>query len=370
MPTLHCQCGAKYRFPESAVGKRAKCKKCGVIFTIEPEEDAGPIPLADEGAEDQWSADIDTARGQAESAQPPPVPGAHLPSSETAGRLGPVIVEKADTPKTYAQGLFAALFFATSLHNALTFIVLWVVLSVLSLMLSGGTLGCFFALLRFVFYMAFLGWWAAYRFNVVASGAAGDDDLPALGVPDEGVVALLMVFLQWIGSWLVVLMPAAVFAVIASMQGWLDLDKMSDALDKGVVGVLFSGGGSGAAVFAGLVVVGMFCWPIIILCIALGGFGCIARFDLIVTTIVKTFPVYLFTAVMVFGTDWLRYVLAGSVDTRFSAGEGASMSSWLGSSLLVSFLVMGITAYFEIVAMKLIGLYYHHFKHRFAWSWG
>jgi len=30
---------------------------------------------------------------------------------------------------------------------------------------------------------------------------------------------------------------------------------------------------------------------------------------------------------------------------------------------------IGVTVYFDIVLMRLIGLYYHHFKDRFAWSW-
>lgn len=368
MPTLRCECGAKYRFPESAIGKRAKCKKCGTIIVLEGE-DEGPIPIADDGYMDEMAAAAKRAPAVAETTAP--VSAGHLPSSETAGRLAPVVVEEADKPKTYGQSILAAFLFPTSLHNALTFIFLWVAFFVLTLMLSGGTLGLgLFALIRFVFYLAFLGWWAAYRFNVVASGAAGDDDLPALVAPDEGVAALLMTLLQWVGSWLVVLMPATVFAVIAFMLGWMDPDTFVDALGEGVSSLLFSGSGGGAAAFGGLVLLGLFFWPIIILCVALGGFGCLGRVDLIVTTITKTFPVYLFTTVMVFGTGWLGYVLTGFVDTRLSAAEGASTSSGLGSSILISFLVTGITIYFEIVAMKLIGLYYHHFKHRFAWSWG
>lgn len=45
MPKFQCACGAKYRFPDSAMGKKAKCKRCGVVFTLEVDED-GPIPIA------------------------------------------------------------------------------------------------------------------------------------------------------------------------------------------------------------------------------------------------------------------------------------------------------------------------------------
>lgn len=47
MPRLTCQCGARYRFDDAVVGKKAKCKKCGSIFVIE-SEDEGIIPFADE----------------------------------------------------------------------------------------------------------------------------------------------------------------------------------------------------------------------------------------------------------------------------------------------------------------------------------
>ena len=33
-------------------------------------------------------------------------------------------------------------------------------------------------------------------------------------------------------------------------------------------------------------------------------------------------------------------------------------------------LATGVGLYFEIVALRAIGLYYHHYKDRFAWSWG
>lgn len=369
MPTQHCQCGAKYRFPDSSVGKRAKCKKCGAVLTLAAEEENSPILLADDDFIDEADAAAKGDRAVTEAA--PPVSAVYLPSSETVGRLGHLVVEEADKSKSYAQNIYASFFFLTSVHNALTFIVLWFVFFVLTLLLAGGRLGFgVFALLRFVCYLAFLGWWAAFRFNVVAAGAAGDNDLPNPAASGEGFGAFLMTFLQWVGSWVVVLVPAAVFAMVAFTQGWMDPNIFIDALGEGIAGLIFSDSGKGAGVFGGLVVLGMFFWPIIILCVALDGFGCISRVDLIVTTIVKTFPVYLFTAVMVFGTDWMKYRLTGFVGAGLSAGEDPTMSSWLGLSLVVSFLVVGITIYFEIVAMKLIGLYYHHFKDRFAWSWG
>ena len=146
--------------------------------------------------------------------------------------------------------------------------------------------------------------------------------------------------------------------------------RIEDAFSDGVPGLIISRHGIGVAVFGGLVILGMFFWPIIILCVALGGFDFINHPGLILSTIVKTFPAYLFTVIMVFGVDWLGHALTGAVDTRLAPGDVEDVSIRLGSSILVSFFVTGITVYFEIVTMKLIGLYYHHFKDRFAWDWG
>jgi hypothetical protein len=41
-----------------------------------------------------------------------------------------------------------------------------------------------------------------------------------------------------------------------------------------------------------------------------------------------------------------------------------------GGGLVVTFAVAPLLqAYFGVVSMRIVGLYYHHFKKRFAWSW-
>ena len=92
----------------------------------------------------------------------------------------------------------------------------------------------------------------------------------------------------------------------------------------------------------------------IILCIALGGFETVCRLDLIATTLIRTFPVYVLTLLLMFGAAVLEKTLTAST-------AGVSMR------FVIS---IGVTVYFDIVLMRLIGLYYHHFKDRFAWSWG
>ncbi len=386
MPTQHCECGAKYRFSDASLGKRAKCKECGTVFSLVGDEELGPIPFADEGVTSPEVATPNTAPAHG-PAEAPVCPGCRITLPVGAkicvdcgidlatGREIATSQEKSheyasDRPRTYAQDILATFMFPTSLRNAITFGVLCVVILLLDF-LTGSVGFWVFALLVLVCRLAFLGWWASYRFNVVAAGAAGDLDLPDLMVANDGLGALVMVFFRWLGSWILVLLPAAVFFGVAASQGWLDLNALDAALDNGVAGFLFFGSGPAEIAFGLLVVLGLFVWPIVILCVALGGFGCLGRVDLITYTMVRTFPVYLFTAAMVFGTDLLKFVLSSYVvDGLSGGGEEQGSAAWTGMTVLISCLVMGVGVYFELVAMRLIGLYYHHFKDRFAWSWG
>lgn len=49
MTSCSCPCGAHYKVDENSLGRRAKCKKCGVVFKLEPE-DQGIIAIKEEPA--------------------------------------------------------------------------------------------------------------------------------------------------------------------------------------------------------------------------------------------------------------------------------------------------------------------------------
>ena len=93
-------------------------------------------------------------------------------------------------------------------------------------------------------------------------------------------------------------------------------------------------------------------WPMMVLVVAVGGIRCLVRFDLMFVTIFKTFPVYALVAVL---------TLIGVV------GPGLLP---LGEGMGVAVALMVVEVYANIFVMRAIGLYYHHFKGRFAWSWG
>jgi hypothetical protein len=100
----------------------------------------------------------------------------------------------------------------------------------------------------------------------------------------------------------------------------------------------------------------------LLLVIAIGGFSSILRMDLIAKTIVRTFLPYL-AVVTLFAATWALETYAEELAVKVTGGGFQKL--WITN--VVSALA---AAYFSIVSMWIVGLYYHHFKGRFAWSWG
>jgi hypothetical protein len=170
-------------------------------------------------------------------------------------------------------------------------------------------------------------------------------------------------FFKWVGSWVIVLSPAFVYLLVAWQRGDITGPQVLDMIGGGLNG-LWQGAASAVGVFVVLLCLGIALWPIVVLCIALGGFDVLYRADLIVLTIVRTFPAYVLTLALMFAAVLLSAVLeTGSKGAL--AGQGRA-----GGWALAHVLTVGLGIYFDIVLMRLIGLYYHHFKHRFAFDWG
>lgn len=344
MPTHTCQCGTKYQIAEHSIGKKAKCKKCGAVFVIEADDEL--FSFADEAEISREASSTSSVPPSAETPQdsvgtvfddmPPPTPSYR--AHEASG-----VAEDVGRPKGFLKSVLWTFLFPASVHNLICFTVVWVVLFV-GYFLAGflPIIGAFLGLIVF-------GWYAAFRFSIIESAAAGEEDLPDPGSSDGLLGGVVLPGFKWIGSWAVVLLPAIVYLLVAFGKG---------SAGGGNVLSLFEKGGSllelarANALLAPLLILALFMWPMVVLCVALGGFQSLYRLDLIVITIIKTFPVYLLTVGFVFGAVKLEQVLTGPATGVFS------------------FIVVGIALYFEIVSARIIGLYYHHFKHRFAWDWG
>jgi len=345
MPRYTCSCGARFRFPESAVGKRSKCKQCGTLFTLVDDE-AGVIPVADD-----FDASPDAAP-DAVADPPSPVQGRIFVPTSVSTSTPSVeqdveqIAGNAFKPSFLTDVLWTFLF-PSSPGNLITFLIIWVVMLIIPIAPLG--LRAF----GLVVWILINGWYAAFQFAVLQSAAAGEQELPSPTFSRDLVDDLIYPLFQWIGSWVVVYIPACTYLLLACLGGNVDPFDALRMLFGGIEQVFQQGSGQ-PLVFSILVCVGSFFWPMMILCIALGGFETVYRIDLIASTIIRTFPVYVVTLLLMFGAALLERTLTAST---------AGLSMWFVISV-------GVTVYFDIVLMRLIGLYYHHFKDRFAWSWG
>lgn len=366
MPTTHCQCGAKYRYAESSIGKRARCKKCGAVFTLTPEDDEGVIPLADEHEmRDEMAAAAEQPRATAIPKQGEVFVPTGSPGAAGTHGLGPAAAASGTLPpRSYASDALWTFLFPSSPGNLVTFIVLWGVIVVAPLVSCVPLIGFFLWLLV-------IAWYCAYRLEIVASAAGGDSDLPDLSGPQH-LVDLVDPFFKWVGSWIVVFIPALGYMILTwGQSGITGLDLLPMILG-GIAGIL-SGSTSGAVTFDVLVYLGILFWPMVVLCVAIGGFATLYRLDLILLTIIKTFPYYVLTLILMFGAVFLKLgileLAGGGLATQAQPGRG-SPAAMMGIGLVLSILGTGIGIYCDIVLMRLIGLYYYHFKDRFAWSWG
>jgi hypothetical protein len=348
-----CPCGAKYKFEPRHAGKRATCKRCGAVFVVPAEEeDSGVIPIADEplGLMDEVAA-----AAQRGTARPRPAAGMMPPGMMAVPT--PVIEDPLDVPigRGYVAGLVHSFLFASSLNNLITFVIMWFLLAASQLLLPWA--GCLGLIGQFIIF----GWYCTFRFNTIIEAAEGEPDLPRLTFTDGFLDDVLLPLLGWVGSWLIVLVPATVFFVLTAAYNtgqWLPAAA-------GGLGTLLIEARDVAPEFLALIAGGLFFWPIVALCISIGGFATLGRPDLIISTIVRTFPAYILSVLMVFGTVAAAWFIADAMQ-----GTGMGTAPKFSDVMVRAVFLIGLGLYLDIVAMRSIGLYYHHFKDRFAWDWG
>jgi hypothetical protein len=120
----------------------------------------------------------------------------------------------------------------------------------------------------------------------------------------------------------------------------------------------------GAIVAAGL---GIFLWPMMLILFALHSLNSLARLDLVFLTIARTFAAYLaiwllllLVAVLMYlpAALWLLSLLNVQTITQPVFLQGRDIVIKIGLALFQTYLML--------VAMRIIGLYYLHFKRRFA----
>jgi len=187
------------------------------------------------------------------------------------------------------------------------------------------------------------GFVCAYLFSVMEHAAAGHTDLPEMQLTDgfmDGVIAPLFKF------------------IIAGMLCFAPVVGYLAAMGTQLIPAIRDGD-PGVGVFMAL---GVFLWPIVMLVMGIGGVGSLIRIDLIVATLMRTIIPYILVFILL-----AAVVIMSSTLTYMLTAKGTSTT---GGAIAIKLLLQVIQLYAAVVTMQVIGMYYHHFKTRFAWSWG
>lgn len=349
MPRCACSCGAKYRVPLGSLGKSSRCKRCGSVFELVEIDDTLAVAPAVETDEPKTPTAI---QGQVLA-----LPGApsHLANEETFAASVPREV----LHRRYSSDVVWTFLFPTSLGNMLMFLAIWLVFSLAQLAAAP------LAFISFILWFVLFGWFAAYRFDILESAAAGDEDLPSPMATRDLAADLVAPLLGWIGSWMVVMAPAALYVAYLLDRGTMDVYGVAELLMGGLRKVL-SGSTAGFPALTVMIVIGLVAWPMVVLCIAVGGFSTLYRPDLIIGTVLRTMPGYVTTILLVAVTLALEAVAYSGGVPWARTRVGAPVAAF---SMKLFLLSAGLHVYLDIVRMRLIGLYYYHCKSKFAWSW-
>lgn len=364
MPTCLCGCGAKYKVPETSLGKKAKCKKCDAVFTLEADDGVIPISPPDDDFRGTFAAEAAATAAHMPEATVPRMTTATTAAMEAIA-VGKTLADRPKASRGYWDSILWTILFPADPRNIVVFVILWICLGMLQVVLWMPAVGVFLLFAKFLFGVMIFGWYCGYRFELIEGAAAGDSQLPDLNMSMDWLDEVIRPFFLWIGSWLVVITPPMLQLVFA--------DDIRDPFE--IAGIWIAAFSDPARVWeaspvaAILIYLGLFLWPMVVLTVALAGFSSLLRVDMILLSLVRSFPAYLFTFGLVAVATIADAFASARISAKMTAGQ-TGFAGLLGWSLLAQLLALGVSAYCAIVSLRAIGLYYHHFKHRFAWNWG
>lgn len=355
----NCACGARIKFPDGAAGKKARCNACGKIFRVpliavpesiaeatevshaatpvrsaaEPptpaeSEDDGLFRLSD--FEDGPAVNPPTSIEVAPTALPPDAP--RMPNSSPHD-----VIERSHRP--FWSDLVLSFILCGKPTNWLTFGGLVLVSWLLSMIfVFGSRLFCWIVFVQ----IGLAGYICATLLSTVLETAHGEDRLPNVSVR-EYWEDLFLPALQFFGTWLLALSPALIVFLVVALYDLPDLAPLVPTM--AILGAVF--------------------WPVIVLCVAVGGTLKLSPAVIVRTVIAAPLPY----AVICAGV-----LLAGAMTFLPESEHFADIISDLrsqagvGSYLAFVLVTKGINIYAALVAMRIIGLYYRHFKDRFPWT--
>jgi predicted Zn finger-like uncharacterized protein len=385
MPIAICPgCQARYKVPDAAAGKKTACKKCGQTFRIPapaPTPKPPPRPARPAPAEPELVfSDLDAlARGEVVTAHHGPAPAgtddAGIALAEAA--LVPQTVSYAMAPPgaTTAKGAYTrylaaiarSAVFLRKPGNLIVFVILWVLLAMREVMQTALSIApCL--ILPFVGSGALLitGWYMAFKMNLVAWAAGEEEELPNLVADDGWWDGVVVPFFRLLTPYIFAFLPAGIYFILLSHRVGAAVAASAAGLAPGLNPLP---GPSALIVLVLLSLLGLFAWPMMVLIVSCGGsVGALFRLDLLGATVLKSLPAYLLTVIAVY----LTFAVQLGISMLIWNNVDQSKNWWDDWAVIfvVPMLLVGVSLYFDVVAMRAIGYYYACFKHKFAWSWG
>jgi len=371
-----CPCGANIRLPHTAAGRKAKCKACGSIFQVpcQPAGDDLPAPLVkskppanppapdaappapgawlDELANQEPRAagesrpellDISESEYQAPRGRSPSARAEFDDATAYAPDEGPWILAP---ERSFLGDLVESFLLFLDPGNFIAFVFLVLVKLIFN---SLPLFGCYGLLVL----IGANGYIYAFFMALVRETATGEDQFPTVWYSDYWD-DLVVPLIQYLGTRLFVMWPCVALAIYAWWEaGDIDWDVFN-------LTTVWEGQGLARAT-AIAYLIGSLLWPAVVLTVAIGG-TLIGLWPHIVARTAIAAPLgYLTICVAIMAADALT---ALPTDPRFIASLG--LGKWLsGWSLRIIGTVLGMFS--SLLAMRVIGLYYRHFKRRLPW---
>lgn len=380
--TVRCKCGKRLRLSEKAAGRTVACPHCRRSFRIPadrfraagrqstPDDPAAgappprpmeldvgpsPSPVADAGSNLELLDDFATDADVASPSGPPPPPRVVTIETETELDYAAGDTKRATGTDDAVQGphrgywadVLASLAYPFwSIGNGMNFIGIVVLVALMKLLPFVLAIPCYGLILGLIGFVFMFGWWCAFNLSVTRDTSAGSDDMPGLMMRDGIIEDILKPAFLYIGAHAVCLGPAALLS-IAIAAGWVP---------------------SGAAFAVPFIIaLGVFLIPITLLLFSMGAVAAAFRVDLVMTTIARTILPYLAMWGMLLVVTVAR-LASVAPDVLIDLGLEALVPSSLAAGFLGGMFLVIADVYFTIVSMRFIGLYYLHFKRRFAFT--
>jgi len=383
---IRCTCGRKMRIGPDLAGRKIACPACKKHYQITPERyadlerrqsstapapptpqpasaaprrDPMPRPPADpQPVELDLGAPADSddrvlfdLAAQAESAASTAAPSVVILESDPheigyAGADAPVgrhlersAGDMIQAPKhRYPEEAIGSFLYPfTSVGNVINFVII-LVISLFSVPL--GYAGC----LGLIGQACIFGWLAAVYLSVVQDTAAGQDDLPGIRMEQGPFEDILVPMVKFIASVAMAFLPVIGGILLTALGApWL----------TGVASLAW-------------IPIGVFLMPICLLLFALSAHATFMRPHLILSTILRSFGGYMSTwaFLLIVAALYLLPHLNEFLD--YFGVTSTTLSSRFQLNFGTNLLVAAFQTYLMLVAMRVIGLYYRHFKHRFT----